>query len=1246
MRVTALLLGQLSAEEATALRLELQKNPELQQLHDRLQQTIGLVREVRESSDEADSAPAERLTLSAERRARLLASFKTIRPKELAQQQQRRVQRRELMLVAAMLAGLMGVASVMVTLNQPKARAHAQRSRPELLAIRPEQVVEEEFAMPASPNPAQPDSDEKPASGTTRNWFFGGGAVGKGITVEADNLRVSADRPVAANTPESKVILWDTTTGEAVGGRDSFALGVSAARTRVAGRGEAAGIDGTSANAGDAVVYSGIATGGSRGAMPATERFGNAGIGTKEPETMLALDVSGRADKSEILHKELAQIAAATTPTPAGPAPAQSSSFGTAVTELGRKTLDDVAFTEIAVEKKAPAEPSDTRGYRFHVAATPAPAALPPPPPPAELALQAAPSGRGRARVLSTAESREGVILEHAEQWAVTGLVTAGQDQKFSSALAPASKPAENQVLARDKNSLAEQNSPASTTFEHFDTAPQPTAKRESIAIADLGTVANQSLNFGVNESVAENNYFAYAVTPSTGLPLDPLSRGKLKTNSFFDSSNFISNAGSVDLGYLNGPGGAQAGTALAKAPSDDFDSETDFKRRTDASIPIAANGTVMIPSKPGTAPAMDQSLWGRVRGALMPENDATVRLAVPDHGNIQGIGAAANSAAFDPYFVQTEGEKLKSKAVLGEVVDQLKLNEAWGERTGIGLSAEDATSRLRAMIEVRREGKSGEVAVRVKGDNKAESAKIADAVAQKYQEQTKREEVRLKQMAVDTLTAVVKDSESPAQVAAINGRLSKLKQIDERKPVAQQPDPAPVRRPAPNAATPQPEVITAENAFSTFSLNVSDVSFKLAAASLEKNQMPDAASVRTEEFINAFDYRDPEPTGNRPLAFNWERARYPFAHNRDLLRFSVKTAASGRQAGRPLNLVLLLDNSGSMERADRIRIRQECLRVLATQLQPSDRVSVVAFARTPRLWVDGLPGSQAGELAGRVGQLTPDGGTNLEEAMNLAYQTARRYFQAAGINRVVLLTDGAANLGDVEPDSLRRQVEVNRQHGVALDCFGIGWDGYNDDLLEALSRNGDGRYGFINTPEAATTEFAGQLAGALRVAASDVKVQVQFNPRRVTAHRQMGYAKHQLTKEQFRDNTVDAAEIGAAEAGNALYVVEVNPAGEGPLGVARVRFKVPGTSDYREQEWTLAYDGAAKGFAQAAPSLRLAGVAAAFSEWLVASPFAAEVTPSGLQGYLTGVSTAFGNDTRPKQLETMLRQAGSLAGK
>ncbi len=454
------------------------------------------------------------------------------------------------------------------------------------------------------------------------------------------------------------------------------------------------------------------------------------------------------------------------------------------------------------------------------------------------------------------------------------------------------------------------------------------------------------------------------------------------------------------------------------------------------------------------------------------------------------------------------------------------------------------------------------------------------------------------------------------------------------------------IRRTATNAPIPQPEVQTSENHFSTFSLNVSDVSFKLAMASLAQGQMPDVASIRSEEFINAFNYRDPEPQSGAPIAFAYERARYPFAHNRDLLRFSLKTAAAGRQSGRAMNIVLLLDNSGSMERADRVQIIREALRVLATQLQPQDKLSVITFARTARLVADGISGDKANEVTEQVAGLTPEGGTNLEDAMNLAYQTAAKHYLTSGINRVVLLTDGAANLGDVEPESLKQKVEAQRKQGIALDCFGIGWEGLNDDLLEVLSRNGDGRYGFINSPEEAATDFVGQLAGALKIAASDVKVQVEFNPKRVTSYRQIGYAKHQLTKEQFRDNTVDAAEIAAQEAGNALYTVEVNPAGQGPLATVRVRYKVPGTTDYREQAWDVPFTGNALSLEQSSPAMRLAASASAFSEWLVASPFAGEITHDRLLSVLSGVPDVYGSDARPKKLEWMIRQAKSLEGK
>ncbi|PYM11766.1 MAG: hypothetical protein DME18_13145 [Verrucomicrobia bacterium] len=664
------------------------------------------------------------------------------------------------------------------------------------------------------------------------------------------------------------------------------------------------------------------------------------------------------------------------------------------------------------------------------------------------------------------------------------------------------------------------------------------------------------------------------------------------------------------------------------------------LQETVDAALPKTS--TVEIVDRAEAQPAQSPTLGQRIAGTLTGKVERTARIAVETNvADITPLGFPKNSAQYDPFFMQAEFEKIRSKPILEKVIEKLNLNETWGKKTDSGgkLKTEETLQRLNKSLDVRQVPNTGLIDIRVKSDKPEEAARIANTIAEVYRDYRADKSKQMALADVEKLKEKLGEQEQKvAQAKEEVERLqresnSQLTDVSSPKPAA----PAPV---------PQPEIQTRDNSFSVFSLNVSDVSFKLAAASLEKGVMPEPASVRSAEFINALDYRDPEPPPGVPIAFSWERARYPFAHNRDLLRFSVKTAAAGREPGRPLNLVLLLDNSGSMERADRVQIIHEALRVLASQLQPQDKLSVVAFARTARLWVDGVSGAQAGEVAEQVSGLTPQGGTNLEDAMNLAYQTALRHYLANGLNRVVLLTDGAANLGNVEPDTLKRKVEAHRKQGIALDCFGVGWEGYNDDLLEVLSRNGDGRYGFINTPEEAVTGFAGQLAGSLRVAASDVKVQVEFNPNRVTVYRQIGYARHQLTKEQFRDNTVDAAEIGAAESGNALYVVEVNPGGEGPLAIVRVRYKIPGTADYHEHEWAVPYTGKALSLDQAGPSMRLAATASAFSEWLVSSPFAAEVTPDELLGYLGGVLEVYGADTRPKKLEWMIRQARSIAGK
>lgn len=432
-------------------------------------------------------------------------------------------------------------------------------------------------------------------------------------------------------------------------------------------------------------------------------------------------------------------------------------------------------------------------------------------------------------------------------------------------------------------------------------------------------------------------------------------------------------------------------------------------------------------------------------------------------------------------------------------------------------------------------------------------------------------------------------------------------------------------------------ETVTSNEPFSTFSLNVNDVSFKLArVALLEKGQWPEAAKVRTEEFVNAFDYGDPSPRRGDRVACAVEQSAHPFLQQRNLLRVGMKTAAMGRS--QPLRLTVLLDNSGSMERADREASVLAAMQVLAAQLGPQDVITVVGFARQPRLLADRVRGDQAGKLVELVAKTPSEGGTNIEEALRLARTLAKRQHVNGAQSRVVLITDGVANLGNTIPEELAREVETMRQQGIAFDACGVGAEGLNDDILESLTRKGDGRYYFLNRPEDADAGFARQLAGALTPAAKNVKVQVVFNPQRVSRYRLLGFEKHRLKKEDFRNDKVDAAEMAAEEAGNAVYQIQVNPEGEGELGEVFVRFLDASIGRMVERSWPLPYEPQAKPFDMAAPSMQLAGTAAMLGEKLHGTD-AGSVRFSMIADTLGKLRAHYASDPKVQDLIRMCRK-------
>ena len=441
------------------------------------------------------------------------------------------------------------------------------------------------------------------------------------------------------------------------------------------------------------------------------------------------------------------------------------------------------------------------------------------------------------------------------------------------------------------------------------------------------------------------------------------------------------------------------------------------------------------------------------------------------------------------------------------------------------------------------------------------------------------------------------------------------------------------------------PEIDAKTNGFSTFSLHVSDVSFKLAQAALAKGQWPDASRIRSEEFLNAFDYGDPMPTQSERISCRIEQAIHPFLQQRNLLRVSMRTAAAGRSSSTPLKLTFLLDNSGSMERIDRQQTVRRAFAVLAQQLKPMDEVTLISFARQPRLLADRISGARSQELLQIIEELPSEGGTNLEAALRLAFEKAQEQYQQNAQNRIILLTDGAVNLGDASPERLAEMIVRMRNAGVAFDAAGISADGLNDEVLEALARKGDGRYYLLDSLESVEDGFAKQIAGALRPAAKNVKIQVEFNPERVGKYKLLGFEKHRLNKEDFRNDKVDAAEMAAAEAGVALYQVQTKPDGFGDIGTVSVRFRDLDSGNMVEELWPIPYETNALRAELASNSMKIATVASLFATKLKGDVLADTINLKELASLISTLPPEVRNSLRIKKLELMIQQARQMNG-
>lgn len=430
-------------------------------------------------------------------------------------------------------------------------------------------------------------------------------------------------------------------------------------------------------------------------------------------------------------------------------------------------------------------------------------------------------------------------------------------------------------------------------------------------------------------------------------------------------------------------------------------------------------------------------------------------------------------------------------------------------------------------------------------------------------------------------------------------------------------------------------EIPAAQEPFSTFSLNISDASFQLALAAVEKGERPDPESIKPEQFYNAVDYGDPAPSSLEPVAAAIDQTAHPVIPGRNLVRVAIRTASTGRSAAQPLRLTLLVDQSGSMARADRRAAMDTALAQLATLLTENDRITVIGFSRTPRLIADSLPGNEAAKIPDLINTTASEGGTNLEQAFNLSSELALRHKLDGAQNRIVLFTDGAANLGDADPDRLAGRVKELRQQGLAFDIAGIGTNDTNDRLLGELARHGNGRYYLVGENTGAS--LAAQLAGAFRPAAENVKVQVKLNPERVGSYKLIGFEKDRLKTEDFRDDSVDAAELAADEAGVAIYQVETLPEGTGEIGEVSVRFRDTASGEMVERAWTIPHDPSTPAFDKADPKTQLATLALLAAQKLQGGPLADAIRFPDHVETIAKLKQAYANDEKTQRLLTLI---------
>ncbi len=439
----------------------------------------------------------------------------------------------------------------------------------------------------------------------------------------------------------------------------------------------------------------------------------------------------------------------------------------------------------------------------------------------------------------------------------------------------------------------------------------------------------------------------------------------------------------------------------------------------------------------------------------------------------------------------------------------------------------------------------------------------------------------------------------------------------------------------------------TATDRLSTFAADVDTASYTIARRKLTEGTLPPAAAVRVEEFVNYFRYGyATATTAQQPFAVAMDAAPHPFNPGRLLLRVGVATKAKRVEERKPAHLVFLVDVSGSMQSPDKLDLAKRSLRLLVDNLNEHDTVALVTYAGDTRVVLPATSATERGTIIAALEDLTAGGSTAMASGIDLAYAEAMKGLAPGVESRVIILSDGDANVGPTSHDEILKTISSRAKEGITLSTIGFGMGNYQDQTMEQLADQGNGANFYIDGLSQAKRVFQEQLGSTLEVVAQDVKLQLDFDPLQVARYRLVGYENRDVADDGFRDDRVDAGEIGAGHQVTAIYEVEpreVTKADKlGPMVTVRVRHKAPKGTEATEAAFPFQRAQLAASFDAASRDLRFAVAVAAFADVLRGAKDAEHWDLAAIQ---TIAQAAAGTDADRAELVDLIGRARTLQG-